>query len=164
MSEGVLGVARQKLRTAEPPAAVAILDVLPTLGDKRAVPVSRGDARRSLDESVRFAAVRALAAMQSPEAAAALVRALNHREPETQRYVVREIGRARVDAAVPALSRALEDLNVFARTYETRKEIIRSLEQIGTPEAEKALRGLRCAYNQDGQEEKGAPESGHRRR
>ncbi len=141
MSEGVLGVARQKLRTAEPGAAVAILDVLPTLGDKRAVPVVAG-MLGSLDESVRFAAIRALAAMQSPEASAALVKALKHREPETQRYVVREIGRAKVNAAVPALSRALEDLNVFARTYETRKEIIRSLEQIGTPEAEKALRSF----------------------
>jgi len=91
---------------------------------------------------VRFAAVSALASVQSPESAAALVKALNHREPETQRFVVREIGRARVDAAVPQLSRALEDINVFQRTYETRKEIIRSLEQIGTPEAEKALRGF----------------------
>ncbi len=141
MSEGILGVARQKLRSADPPTAIAILDVLPTLGDRRAVPVITG-MLTSLDESVRFAAVRALAAIQSPEAAAALVRALNHREPETQRYVVRQIGHARVSAAVPSLSRALEDINVFARTYETRKEIIRALEQIGTPEAEKALRGF----------------------
>jgi HEAT repeat protein len=141
MSEGVLGVARQRLRTAEPALAVAILDVLSTLGDKRAVPVVAG-MLASLDEQVRFAAVRALATMKSPEAAQALIRVLNHREPETQRYAVREIGRARVAAAVPALTRALEDINVFARTYETRKEIIRSLEQIGTPEAEKALRGF----------------------
>jgi HEAT repeat protein len=55
---------------------------------------------------------------------------------------VREIGRARVAEAVPALSRALEDINVFQRTYETRKQIVVSLEQIGTPEAEKALRGF----------------------
>jgi len=141
MSEGVLGVARQRLRSTDTATAVAILDVLPTLGDRRAVPVV-ATMVTSLDEQVRFAAVRALANMQSPEAAAALVRALNHREPETQRYVVREIGRARVAAAVPSLSRALEDINVFARTYETRKEIIHALEQIGTPEAEKALRGF----------------------
>jgi len=140
MSEGVLGVARQKLRTAEPQAAVAIIDVLPTLGDRRAVPVV-ASMLSSLEEPVRFAAVRALAAMQSAEASAALIKALKHREPETQRYVVREIGRARVASAVPALSRALEDINVFARTYETRKELVRSLEQIGTLEAEKALRG-----------------------
>ena len=53
---------------------------------------------------------------------------------------MREIGRVEAAAAVPALTRAFEDLNVFARTYETRKEIIHALEQIGTPEAEKALR------------------------
>jgi hypothetical protein len=140
MSEGVLGVARQRLRTAEPRMAVSILEVLSSLGDKRAVPVVAG-MLASLDEQVRFAAVRSLGNMKSPEAAQALIRVLNHREPETQRYAVREIGRARVAAAVPPLSRALEDINVFARTYETRKEIIRSLEQIGTVEAEKALRG-----------------------
>jgi HEAT repeat protein len=71
-----------------------------------------------------------------------LIRSINHREPETQRYVVREIGRARIKSAVPALSRALEDINVFSRTYETRKEIINALESIGTPEAEKALRNF----------------------
>ncbi len=141
MSEGVLGVARQRLRTADPQLAVAILRVLPSLGDRRAVPVV-AEMLTHLDEQVRFAAVSSLASMPSPEAAVALVRALNHREPETQRHAVREIGRARVAAAVPALSRALEDINVFHRTYETRKEIISALEQISTPEAEKALRGF----------------------
>jgi HEAT repeat protein len=141
MSEGVLGVARHRLRNADTTTAVAIIRILPTLGDKRAVPVV-AEMVNSLDEPVRFAAVSALASMQSPESGAALVRALNHREPETQRFVVREIGRSRVAAAVPALSRALEDINVFQRTYETRKEIICALELIGTPEAERALRGF----------------------
>lgn len=141
MSEGVLGVARQRLRGSTVTTAAGILRVLPTLGDKRAVPVI-AEMVNHLDEQVRFAAVSALASFQSPDASAALVRALNHREPETQRFAVREIGRARVGAAVPALSRALEDINVFQRTYETRKEIIRSLEQIGTKDAEKALRGF----------------------
>lgn len=141
MSEGVLGVARQRLRSADTHFAVAILRTLPALGDKRAVPVI-AEAVDHLDEQVRFAAVTALASMAVPEASAALIRALNNREPETQRFVVREIGRARVAAAVPALSRALEDINVFSRTYETRKDIIRALELISTPEAEKALRGF----------------------
>lgn len=139
MSEPVLGVAREKLRSADPGRAAAILRALAALGDKRAVPVV-ADMLNHLDESVRFAAMKALGSMQSPEAAAALTRAVNHREPETQRCAVREIGDRRVTTAVPALSRALEDINVFGRTYETRKDIIRALELIGTPEAEKALR------------------------
>lgn len=139
MSEGVLGVARQRLRGAEPALAVAILRTLPQLGDRRAVPVV-ADALGHLDEQVRFAAATALASMPVPEATTALTRAVNHREPETQRHVVRELGRTRSADAVPALSRALEDINVLQRTYETRKEIIGALEQIGTPEAEKALR------------------------
>jgi HEAT repeat protein len=141
MSEPVLGVARERLRFAEPPVAVAILHTLGALGDRRAVPVV-AEMVNHLDETVRFAAVRSLAAMHSAEAATALIRSVNHREPETQRYVVREIGNAGINAAVPALSRALEDISMFSRTYETRKEIIRALERIGTPEAEKALRGF----------------------
>jgi hypothetical protein len=52
---------------------------------------------------------------------------------------VREIGRVKAAPAIHQLTRALEDLNV-QRTYETKKEIVRALEQIGTPEAERALR------------------------
>lgn len=139
LSEGVLGVARQQLRNTDSAHAVAVVRALPHLGDRRAVTVI-ADALASLDEQVRFAAASELATMGVPEARAALVRALNHREPETQRYVVREVGRARIADAVPALSRALQDINVFRRTYETRKEIIGALEIIGTPEAERALR------------------------
>lgn len=139
MSEGVLGVARQRLRSAEPRTAIAILATLPALGDRRAVPVIT-ESISSLDEQVRFAAINALGAMPVAEANAALIKALGHREPETQRYVVRVIGQSRIPTAVPALSRALEDVNILQRTYETRKEIIQALARIGTPEAEKALR------------------------
>lgn len=141
MSEGVLGAARPQLRGTDTGLVVAVLRVLPQLGDRRAVPVI-AEAVNHLEEPVRFAAVSALAAIPGPEATAALTRALNNREPETQRHVVREIGRARINDAVPALSRALEDINVLQRTYETRKEIISALERIGTPEAERALRGF----------------------
>jgi hypothetical protein len=139
MSERVLAVARPEMRTADAAHAVAILRVLPVLGDARAVPLI-AEMIGNLDEQVRFAAVTALASIRSPQSDAALVRALNHREPETQRHVVREIGRHRIATAVPGLSRALEDLNIFQRTYETRKDIIGALEQIATREAQKALR------------------------
>jgi hypothetical protein len=139
MSEGVLGVARQRMRDGDPALVVAIVRVLPVLGDARAVPLI-AEMINHLDEQVRFAAISALVAMATSDAQSALVRSINHREPETQRYVVREIGKARVTSAVPVLSRALEDINIFQRTYETRKDIIAALELIGTPEAEKALR------------------------
>ncbi len=140
MSEGILAVARPKMRTADTALTVAILRFLPSLGDARAVPLI-AEMITSLDEQVRFAAVTALAAVHTPQSDAALVRAINHREPETQRHVVREIGKHQIESAVSGLSRALEDLNIFGRTYETRKDIIGALEQIATPEAEKALRG-----------------------
>jgi hypothetical protein len=139
LSENVLGAARLRIRSSDPAVAVAILRVLPELGDRRAIAVIM-EGLSSLDEQVRFAAIDALAVIRTPEAASALTKALNHREPETQRHAVRAIGIARIDAAVPAMSRALEDLNVLQRTYETRREMIEAFERIGTPQAEKALR------------------------
>lgn len=139
MSEPILGVARSKLRTEEPWRARAILSTLAALGDRRAVPVI-SEALTHLDEQVRFAAITALADTPAEDAANALIRALGHPEPETQRFAVREIGRVRAAPAVHQLTRALEDLNVLQRTYETKKEVIRALELIGTPEAQRALK------------------------
>ena len=139
MSQAVLGVARQRLRNEEPKRAVAILSTLSVLGDRRAIPVMT-EALSHLDEHVRFAAITALADTPEAEAANALIKALGHPEPETQRFAVREIGRVKAAPAVHQLTRALEDLNVLQRTYETKKEVIRALEQIATPEAQRALR------------------------
>ena len=138
MSDGVLGVARSRLRSDDPVTAVAILRTLAALGDRRAVPIiSQGLGH--LDESVRFAAITALADTNAPEAATALIKALNHGESGTQRFAVREIGRVKAAPAVHQLTRALEDLNVL-RSHELKKETIRALEQIGTEDAENALR------------------------
>lgn len=139
LSEPLLGVARERLRSAEAAQASAIVQTLAALGDRRAVPVVE-EMTDHLDETVRFAAIKSLSSMGSAEAQAALTRTLKHREPETQRYAARKIGEIGLASAVPALSRALEDVNVWGRTYETRKEIIRALERIGTPEAERSLR------------------------
>ncbi|NTU71805.1 MAG: hypothetical protein HGB10_08310 [Coriobacteriia bacterium] len=137
MGDSVIGVARTMIRTDDPVAAISVLRTLASLGDRRAVPViSQGLS--NLNESVRFAAITALAETTAPEAANALVKALGHPEPETQRFAVREIGRVKAAPAVPQLTRALEDLNVM-RSHETKKEIIRSLELIGTPDARRAL-------------------------
>jgi HEAT repeat protein len=138
MSQTVLGVARSRLRTDDRAAAVGILRTLSALGDRRAVPViSQG--LDHLDESVRHAAITALADANVPDATAALAKALAHPEPATQRFAVREMGRVRAEAAIPQLTRALEDLNVL-RSHELKKEIVHALQQIGTPEADNALR------------------------
>jgi hypothetical protein len=138
MSEPVLGVARARLRNEEPGKAIAIVRTLSVMGDRRVVAVM-GQALSHLNESVRFAAISALAETPEPEAANALIRALGHSEPETQRFAVREIGRVKAAPAIHQLTRALEDLNVLQRTHETKKEVIRALERIGTPEAARAL-------------------------
>lgn len=139
-SEGVLGVARSRLRTADPSTSIQIVRALALLGDRRAVAVIAETLDANLDESVRFAAATALANMSIPEAVGALIRALGHREVETQRHVVRELGRKRAASAVGPLARAFDDVNVLAKSYEMRKEIIGALAMIGTPEAAKALR------------------------
>ncbi len=139
MAEPILGVARSRVRNESPAHAVEILHALGALGDRRAVPaISQGLAH--LDEQVRFAAITALADSPEPEAVAALAKALGHSEPETQRFAVREIGRVRAAPTVHQLTRVLEDLNVLQRTHEIKKEVIRALEQIGTPEAQRALK------------------------
>jgi hypothetical protein len=139
MSDSVLGVARARLRNEQARRAVEIVRTLSALGDRRAIPVL-SQALAHLDEQVRFAAITALADSPEPEAANALIKALGHPEPETQRFAVREIGRVKAAPAVHQLTRALEDLNVLQRTYETKKEVIRALEQIATPEAQRALK------------------------
>jgi HEAT repeat protein len=130
MSEAVLGVARSRLRVEEPSRAIAVLLTLPVFGDRRAVAIM-AEALSHLDEHVRFAAITALADTPGTDAANALMKALGHPEPETQRFAVREIGRVKAAPAVHQLTRALEDLNVLQRTYETKKEVIRALERIG---------------------------------
>lgn len=142
MSEPVLGAARARLRNTDQRTAVAIVRTLSALGDKRAIPLIASTLDFSLDEQVRFAAATALASIPVPEATQALIKAIAHREPETQRYVVRELGRIRAAAAVNPLSRAFDDISRMSPTYETRKEIIAALRVIGTPEAAKVLRRL----------------------
>jgi hypothetical protein len=137
LGDSIIGVARHRMRSEDPVEAISTLRVLSALGDRRSVPImSQGVS--NLNESVRFAAITALADTAEPEAATALIKALNHPEPETQRFVVRQIGRVKAAPAVHQLTRALEDLNVM-RSHEMKKEIIRALEQIGTPEARRAL-------------------------
>ncbi|MDP2233130.1 MAG: HEAT repeat domain-containing protein, partial [Actinomycetota bacterium] len=94
----------------------------------------------NLDVTVRAAAITSLADFPGGEGKPALAKALSHWDPETRRHVIREIGRVHANQAIPALVRILEDINFLERNHELKKEVIKSLESLGSPEALPALR------------------------
>lgn len=129
----ILGVAARRVRSDDTVRANAVLRILPLLGDKRAV-TTIAQALEHLDAEVRRTAIISLTIMPGQESAAILAKTVTHWDPETQRFAVKEIGRAKVAAAIPALGRMLEDINVFERNHELKKEIVKALESIGTPQ------------------------------
>jgi hypothetical protein len=133
MSEQVLGVASRHLRGEDSAAQVAVVRVLPALGDKRTVPVIAA-ALENIDSEVRCAAVDALAETPGPESGAALARAVNHWDGETQRYAIHQIGQNRVTSALPALVRALNDIKMSGRSHDVKKEIVKAIEAMGSQE------------------------------
>jgi HEAT repeat protein len=139
MGEPLMQVASRKLRTEDSNAAVAILGMLPHLGDKRAVVVMT-QGLEHLDSRVRLAAVRALADTPGSESNQALAKSLGHWDPETRRFVIREIGRVQAHEGTRGLVRILEDINMLERNHELKKEAIKSLESLGSPDAIPVLR------------------------
>jgi HEAT repeat protein len=139
MGEPLLQVASRRMRTDDSQHAKAILAVLPMLGDRRAVAVIN-QGLEHLDADVRLAAVRGLADTPGDAGKQALAKALGHWDPETRRFVIREIGRVKAHEATRGLVRILEDINVFERNHELKKEAIKSLESLGSPEAIPVLR------------------------
>ena len=134
MSELVAAMATRRLQSADTSTAIAILTVLPDLGERPALPVVM-QALTHLDIEVRRVAVRALADLGGPDSRRALAKALGHWDPETRRLVVREVTRVQATEALPALIRILEDINVFERSHELKKEVIKCLEAIGSRDA-----------------------------
>lgn len=134
MSEAVMSATGRELRSADRATALSLVSLLSALGDKRALP-SLQQALDHLDAAVRRATVTALAEMPGPEARALLVKALGHWDVETRRFAIREVGRVHADEALPALVRVLEDINPIERNYELKKEVVKSLEALGSPTA-----------------------------
>jgi len=134
MSEQVVGVAARGLRSDDTQTALGILSAMPDLGERQALPVVTS-ALEHLDIDVRRRAVTTLADMTGPESRRALAKSLGHWDPETRRWAIREVGRVRAVEAIPALVRILEDINVFERNHEHKKEVIKCLEAIGSREA-----------------------------
>lgn len=139
MGEPLLTAASRLIRTEDSATVIKILQVLPIAGDKRAIPIMT-QALENLDAEIRRAAVRALADMPGGEGRFALANAVSHWDPETRRFVIREIGRTKTLEAVPALIRILEDINFLERNHELKKEVIKSLELLGSADGQRVLR------------------------
>lgn len=139
MSQPILAITARRLRTDDPEAVCTVVRMLPRLGDSRAVPTMQL-ALEHLDLNVRRCGLVALAETNAPEAKAALIKAVGHWDPTTQRYAVREIGRTKLAEAIPAMSRMLEDINPFERSHELKREIILAMEAIGSTDALPVLR------------------------
>jgi hypothetical protein len=141
MAEPIIALANKQLRGNDVLALVTVLRILPTLGDQRVVPTLFKGVQ-DVHTEVRQAAVRGLADTQDPSARQALARILGHWDPETQRLAVREIGRVGAVEAVPLMVRTLEDINIFRLNYELKKEIVRSLAQLGAADSLPTLRRM----------------------
>lgn len=137
LSEVVGPVAARMLRTGSPEQSAIVVELLVSLRDKRLTPII-SQALDHLDSNVRSAAVTALANVPGSESASMLQRALAHWDPETRRSAAREIGRANRTEALPALLHLLEEMYLFERNYELKKEVLKSLE-IMRPEQARAI-------------------------
>jgi HEAT repeat protein len=95
-----------------------------------------------VDFAVRQSCLHSLADMGGTGAEQMLVDALAHWDPETRRVAAREIGRAGADSAVPAMLRILQGYYFFEQNYSLKKDVIGSLEALGSPAAVPALRRM----------------------
>jgi len=141
MSEQLFAAASRLVRTGNAPSLIDMLKTLSLMADNRSVPVIV-QAMNHLDAQVRRTAVTALADLPGDKSRSALAGAASHWDPETRRFAIREIARAKVTEAIPALVRILLDINIFERNHELKKEAIKCLESLGSPEAQRPLKLL----------------------
>ncbi|MCE5204474.1 MAG: HEAT repeat domain-containing protein [Coriobacteriales bacterium] len=134
MSEALAPVAARILRGGDPAKAASAVRLVASVGDKRLTPML-AQAVDHLDIGVRTAAIEALADTRRDDSTALLEKALSHWDPETRRIAAREIGRAGVTSAVPTLLRMLEEMDLFKRNYDLKKEILNSLERLAPASA-----------------------------
>ncbi len=154
MVDQLLTSAGRMIRTEDSSAVISILRTLSFMSDKRAVPVIV-QALENLDASVRRRAVTTLADISHSESRTALSGAVAHWDPETQRFAIKEIARVGAEEAIPALVRILEDINIFDRNHELRKEIVRCLGCLDSPIARRSLErlaGKRFIFGRKGKE------------
>ncbi|MHB1451238.1 MAG: hypothetical protein ACYCXR_05330 [Coriobacteriia bacterium] len=141
LSESVAPVAGRVLRSGEPAAALAVTRMLEAMASRRLIPtIALG--LEHLDARVREAAVVAIAQTPGGESLQILEKCLLHWDPETRRITAREIGVARLEGAVPALLKVISVAEVNERNYELKKEVLKSLDVIGSDRALPVLRRL----------------------
>lgn len=141
MGDAVASAASRRIREADTRTAVELIDVLVGIGDKRVLPVLR-QALEHLDFGVRKACLEALAKMHGSESERLLVGALNHWDPETRCVAAHEIGEAHAMSAVPAMLKIMQGYYLFERNYGLKKELLMSLEVLGSPAAVPTLRRM----------------------
>lgn len=141
MATSIAPVAGRILRSGDPDAAVAVVDLLGRVHVRRLLPTI-AIALDHLDSHVREAAVVAVAEDRWPESSEMLQKALTHWDPGVRRLAAREIGRAGLVEAVPALLRIVGTRTPFERDYELKKEALKSLEALHSPQAEPTLSRL----------------------
>jgi len=154
MPEAVGSAAGRVLRAGETARATAAVRLIAGTRDARMMPLMN-HALEHPDMAVRLATLSALADAAGPGATTLLERALTHRDPETRRAAAREIGRARVTAAVPALVRLLERAPAFEHDLAVKTEAIDALGAIDPGAAApvlKQLGGHRLALNAQARE------------
>lgn len=141
MIESVAPIAGRVLRAGDASSASAVLRLLGSMHSRRLAPTIASGLEH-LDVSVREAAIVALAGSPSPESTQLLAKALAHWDPETRRAAAREIGRAGNTDAVPALLKVIAEVGMFERNYELKKEVLKSLETLRSPQAVPALKRM----------------------
>jgi hypothetical protein len=141
MREQLLSAGPRLIRTEDRASALGVVWLLAAVKDRRAVAVM-AKGLDHVDLAVRQACLNALADRGENDAIAAVERAINHWDPETRRLAARELGRVRAVRAVPTLVRLLQGYELYERNYELKKEVIKSLGEIGSQDAVPALAKL----------------------
>ncbi|MEL7668085.1 MAG: HEAT repeat domain-containing protein, partial [Actinomycetota bacterium] len=141
LSESIAPVAGRTLRAGESAAALAVTEMLEAMASRRLIPtIALG--LEHLDARVREAAVIAIAKTPGSESLRLLEKCLGHWDPETRRIAARAIGTMRLDGAVPALLKVISIFEVNERNYELKKEVLKSLDVIGSDRALPVLKRL----------------------
>ncbi|MGB4582173.1 MAG: HEAT repeat domain-containing protein [Coriobacteriia bacterium] len=141
MPESIAPAAGRVLRAGDARSASAVLRLLGSMGSRRLAPTIAAGLEH-LDGRVRESAVIALADSPSSESTQLLMKALAHWDPGTRRVAAREIGRTGNTEALPALMRIMAEVSLFERNYELKKEVLKSLESLHSPQAVPVLRRL----------------------
>jgi len=141
MIENVAPVASRILRSGDAASAATVLRLLGSMGSRRLAPTIAAGLEH-LDSRVREAAVTAIAESPGAESTQLLLKALAHWDPETRRIAAREIGRTGNLDAVPALIKIVAEISLFERNYELKKEVLKSLELLRSPQAVPVLKRL----------------------